>query len=178
MDAVQQKRILIPVDAAEIPELALARAREILGPHEVTHVVSVMSGWEETSARASASSGISARFNWGTIDGESREAYATRSLAQRLANTPFADATFHVVFGDPAECISKMANELKIDLILLPCRNRQSRLARLVNGSVAESLVRLAPCPVLVIPMDPEARGASAGPTPTSPPFAGHRGAW
>jgi nucleotide-binding universal stress UspA family protein len=165
--SLENKRILLPVDVAEVPVLALAQAREILGPHEVSHVVAVMSGWEQTSAA----------FNWGTIDGESREAYAARSLGQRLAGTPYADATFHVVFGDPAEQITRMASELGIDLILLPCRNRQGRLQRLVKGSVAESVVRLSPCPVLVLPMNPEAPPATKGP-PMEPPFSGHRGAW
>jgi nucleotide-binding universal stress UspA family protein len=50
--------------------------------------------------------------------------------------------------GTPAEEIVKYATEHDIDLIVLGTHGRRG-VARLVLGSVAEQVVRTAPCPVL-----------------------------
>ena len=47
-------------------------------------------------------------------------------------------------------CITELAAELKADLIVLPSHGRTG-LKRLLIGSVAERVVRLAHCPVLVL---------------------------
>ena len=53
-------------------------------------------------------------------------------------------------FGDPGHQIAQYAEEAKADLIVLPSHGR-SGLQRLLIGSVAERVVRHAPCPVLVV---------------------------
>lgn len=155
----RQKRILIPVDLEEVPDLAWAAATELVGHQQVVHILSVMALVEATNAR----------FNWGTIDGESRQDYARRGLAKRLESTPFARGTCHVTFGDPAEQIALLWTQLETEIIVLPCRNQRGRLARMLKGSVAESLLRLSPCPVLVIPIDPEANRAARNLVPETP---------
>jgi len=55
-----------------------------------------------------------------------------------------------VVQGDPATQIINIAKEESVDLILLATHGR-SGWQRIVFGSVAEKVVRLAPCPVLLI---------------------------
>ncbi len=52
--------------------------------------------------------------------------------------------------GDPAEEILRAAQDLKADLIVLGTHGRTG-LARLLMGSVAEQVVRRAPCPVLTV---------------------------
>jgi nucleotide-binding universal stress UspA family protein len=52
--------------------------------------------------------------------------------------------------GTPAEEIVKYATEHEIDLIVLGTHGRRG-VARLVLGSVAEQVVRTAPCPVLTV---------------------------
>lgn len=52
--------------------------------------------------------------------------------------------------GDPAASIVHLAEELKADLIVMGTHGRTG-LSRLVMGSVAEALVRRAPCPVLTV---------------------------
>lgn len=52
--------------------------------------------------------------------------------------------------GDPAAEILKAAAETRCDLIVLGTHGRTG-LARLVMGSVAEQVVRKAPCPVLTV---------------------------
>jgi nucleotide-binding universal stress UspA family protein len=60
-----------------------------------------------------------------------------------------------VGIGSPAHEITQYAREHGIDLIVLST-NGETGLARLVMGSVAEKVVRLAPCPVLTVPPRPE----------------------
>jgi nucleotide-binding universal stress UspA family protein len=52
--------------------------------------------------------------------------------------------------GDPADSIVKLAKEEGADLIVMSTHGRTG-LARLLMGSVAEAVVRQAPCPVLTI---------------------------
>ncbi|HLG17873.1 MAG TPA: universal stress protein [Blastocatellia bacterium] len=53
-----------------------------------------------------------------------------------------------VLKGDPATAIANEAAERRIDLIVM--RSRRRPLAAALLGSVAESISRIAPCPVLV----------------------------
>ncbi len=53
------------------------------------------------------------------------------------------------VVGRPAEQIAKFAHDYKMDGIVLSSRGRTG-LSRLLLGSVAERVLRLAPCPVLM----------------------------
>ena len=56
----------------------------------------------------------------------------------------------HVDTGDPAEKIVEVAAKLDADLIVLDTHGRTG-IKRLLIGSVAEKVVRLAGCPVLVV---------------------------
>jgi nucleotide-binding universal stress UspA family protein len=55
----------------------------------------------------------------------------------------------HLAAGKPDVEIAQLATDLGADLIVVGTRGRTG-IDRLVNGSVAENLLRLAPCPVLV----------------------------
>ncbi|MGD0189143.1 MAG: universal stress protein [Rhizomicrobium sp.] len=52
--------------------------------------------------------------------------------------------------GDPATEIVKAAKEWPADVIVMGSHGREG-VARVVLGSVAESVIRQAPCPVLVV---------------------------
>ena len=55
-----------------------------------------------------------------------------------------------VVAGDPADAIVRMAEEREVDLIVMGTHGRTG-LQHVLLGSVAEKVVRLAPCPVLTV---------------------------
>ena len=55
-----------------------------------------------------------------------------------------------VAMGQPAEAIVRIARERKTDLIVMSTHGRTG-LQHVLMGSVAEKVVRLAPCPVLTI---------------------------
>ena len=60
------------------------------------------------------------------------------------------DVETHVLEGNPALEITKFAKDNGIDLIVVGTLGK-SGIDRILLGSVAEKVVRIAPCPVLVI---------------------------
>ena len=63
---------------------------------------------------------------------------------------PGQDAKYEhrLVMGDPAREIVRVARQENVDMIVMGTHGR-SGLSRLIMGSVAESVMRHAPCPVL-----------------------------
>jgi nucleotide-binding universal stress UspA family protein len=57
---------------------------------------------------------------------------------------------YYLAEGPPVEEILRLAREEKCDLIIMPSHGHTG-LARLLMGSVAEQVVRQAPCPVLTL---------------------------
>jgi nucleotide-binding universal stress UspA family protein len=81
--------------------------------------------------------------------------------------------THRLLRGDPATEIARLAEGAKADLIVIGTHGRGG-LSRLLMGSVAEGVMRKAPCPVVTV----------KGPAPDRPPatgqpaaHAGHRSA-
>ncbi len=77
------------------------------------------------------------------------EAYkrVQRDLSKLTEGLPI-DATLQVLDGPPAKAISDYATEKQVDLLIMPTRG-QSGVKRLWVGSVAESVITTAPCPVI-----------------------------
>jgi nucleotide-binding universal stress UspA family protein len=74
-----------------------------------------------------------------------------------------------VLLGQPAaQAITSFARDAGVDLVVLASHGRTG-LARLVIGSVAEAVVRTAPCPVLVV-KPPAVRRKEAEDIPVSYP--------
>lgn len=78
----------------------------------------------------------------------------TEELLDKLSHVTPPDS--HVAFerrllaGDPADAIIRLAESENIDLIVMGTHGRRG-LSRLLMGSVAEAVVRAAPCPVLTV---------------------------
>jgi nucleotide-binding universal stress UspA family protein len=63
---------------------------------------------------------------------------------------PAVPVDYRLAEGDPATEIVRAATDTRCDLIVLGTHGRTG-LARLLMGSVAEQVVRKAPCPVLTV---------------------------
>ena len=72
------------------------------------------------------------------------------TIAERFAAAPYKGHNTEIRIGDPGHEIVDVAETIKADLIVMPSHGR-SGITRLLIGSVAERVVRLAHCPVLVL---------------------------
>ncbi len=87
----------------------------------------------------------------GTDHARINEFVARRRAAFEMANGREAPkVTVHTETGDPADKLVRVAAELDADLIMLGTHGRTG-IKRILVGSVAERVVRLAGCPVFVV---------------------------
>ena len=86
---------------------------------------------------------------------------AIREQLQRIKATDPAISIEHLLEeGDPATGILQVAKERSCDLIVMGSHGRTG-LGRLLLGSVAEQVVRKAPCPVLTVKLPQHQEKAS-----------------
>ncbi len=88
-----------------------------------------------------------------------------KMLEQVVPPSPDVVCERRLITGDPAMAIANLAQEEGVELIVMGTHGRTG-LMRLLMGSVAEAVVRRAPCPVLTLrqPSAPE-----PAPTPMQP---------
>jgi nucleotide-binding universal stress UspA family protein len=79
-------------------------------------------------------------------DVEAKEAFD--SLSPEVTR---ADVDHEARLGDPATVLAELAEEGRVELIVVGSRGRGAWRAAAM-GSVSAELVRLAPCPVLIVP--------------------------
>jgi nucleotide-binding universal stress UspA family protein len=84
------------------------------------------------------------------IDDRIRLEAAHQAMEEEFADAKYAQIAKEVLIGDPGTVAAERAAIIKADLIVLPSHGR-SGFTRLMLGSVAERIVRLAQVPVLVI---------------------------
>ena len=80
------------------------------------------------------------------LEGDQQE--LDRLVAARAGRAKFGPTVLK--FGDARDSILATAAEVGADLVVMGTHGR-SGLTRLVIGSVAEAVVRMAPCPVLLV---------------------------
>lgn len=137
-------RILVPVDLSN-DSAALARyAAELCARGEgeliILHVYA-----REAAAAALREEGLFLDLYVGRVRSELR-------YLQAQAGTAGMKARVEAIAGDPAAKIVTRARELGVDLIVMGTHGRTG-LPRLLMGSVAEGVLRQAPCPVLLVPL-------------------------
>ncbi|MDD1687427.1 universal stress protein [Methanoregula sp.] len=136
------EKILIATDGSEKNRAAVDEALRIgRGYGSTVFAVYVM----DLSAFKSASADMVIRDTWAVVQKEAETALdRVRALAEGVTlETVTLD-------GKPAAEIVKFAQEKGIDLIVIGTRGKQG-LERLLLGSVAEQVIRTAPCKVLVV---------------------------
>ena len=87
---------------------------------------------------------------WDMVDDASRQDHAEDALRRRLAETGKTEVDVAIAIGDPGEEITGFAQSVNAELIVMPSHGRTG-LKRLLIGSVAERVMRLAHCPVLIL---------------------------
>jgi len=141
---MQVNKILVPFDFSEHSEKALRWAIGIAEKWKAKvllfHVVptllqyppAVMGGFDTT------------RFETSLLEDAEQRMKGVVAKEKRL------EIESKVMMGEPFRDICRMAEEEKADLIVMGSHGRTG-LAHVLLGSVAERVVRHAPCPVLVV---------------------------
>ena len=140
MTWLPRRIVVVPIDFSDDSFAALDTAVEMVDNPADLRVVHVLPELEP------AEPGVI----WHTIDDVGREEHATKALEAELLKRGHEGLAIHVCIGDPGHAIANYAEELDAGLIVLPSRGKKA-LKRLLLGSVAERVVRLAHCPVLVL---------------------------
>jgi nucleotide-binding universal stress UspA family protein len=84
-----------------------------------------------------------------------------REQLRRLQPDPAVQLECRLVRGYAAEEVLRVAEETRCDLIVMGTHGRTG-LSRLLMGSVAEQVLRKAPCPVLTVKAPPRQQPPSA----------------
>ena len=140
MSFIPKQSVLVPLDFSDESMRALDVALTLVrSPRDVraVHVLQDLSPLEAGEV-------------WGVIDPQTRIESARKALREKLSDAMYANVQIEVLLGDPAASIANYGTEAGVELIVLPSHGRTG-LTRLLMGSVAERVVRLAHCPVLVL---------------------------
>ena len=133
-------RAVVPVDFSDESMDSVDTAIQLLEDPKKVHVVHVLPDIHP------ADPGVI----WHAIDEESRRKHATNALREHLHGDIYDHLNLHIEFGDPGHRITDYAKEIDANLIVMPSHGRRG-LKRMLIGSVAERVIRLAHCPVLVL---------------------------
>ena len=83
---------------------------------------------------------------------------AIKQMLDKVKPTdPAVPYTHRMVPGDPATEIVRLAAEEDVDMIVMSTHGRTG-LPRVLMGSVAEAVLRRAPCPVVTLKQGPEGK--------------------
>jgi universal stress protein A len=135
------KRLLAPIDfdssSIKALELAAKLAKQNDGTVFILHIVPVdmdVSGMPQY------------------VDLIKRQESLDRDKLTAIAKQHLAEVKWEILdeMGSPDEVISEIATRMAADLIVMVTHGRRG-LARLVEGSIAEKVLRNAPCPILAI---------------------------
>jgi nucleotide-binding universal stress UspA family protein len=137
---MKANKILFPTDFSEASQHALPWATSLARDTGATLVIMHV---EEPPM---AYGGGEMYYGGIEVDHESMR----QSLASVLPSDPTVPHEHRLVTGDPATAIVHVAETEGVDMIIMGTHGR-SGFTRLLMGSVAEAVVRKAPCPVVTI---------------------------
>ena len=143
---MRMQKIMVPVDFSSSGEMAMGYATSLARDSGASLLIVHV---EEPPLAYGAG-----EFYVGAADAETADEIANR-LEAIVPNDPAVAYAHRLVPGDPAAQIVKLAADEHVDLIVMGTHGRSGFL-RFLMGSVAESVVRHAPCPVFTL-RNPEA---------------------
>jgi len=135
-----RERVLVPVDFSEGSAQAVDVALGFV-PNSahlyLIHVARPMSPVEPAAV-------------WDEHGEENRLLNLERSLSELFSDSRFKEMRIRVKTGNPGTEIVRYAEKIEADLVVMPSKGRTG-MRRLTLGSVAERVLRYAPCPVLLL---------------------------
>lgn len=140
MSGLHPRSLLVPIDFSDLAMAALDKAIEIAGDQGTVHAMHVLADMGVVDPIAM----------YDNISNEARIENIQRVIRERLSDPKYANLIVHVDVGDPGYEVAEYAKENHTDLIIISSHGH-GFLKHLLLGSVAERIVRLAHCPVLVL---------------------------
>jgi nucleotide-binding universal stress UspA family protein len=140
------ERMLVPLDGSEVGEAILHFAEQVAGPLDA-EVVLLRVLEPASPVELVASAGVVAPDTFTLRDIDAKRYLS--EIERRLSKKGLRVRT-RTAFGLPADEILAAAKATSADLIAMATRGR-SGLGRALFGSVAESVLRASPVPVLLI---------------------------
>ena len=140
MAGLHPEKVVVPLDFSDLSWQAVERAVEIAGEPSHVHVVHVLAPL----------SAMEPGVMYGTITDESRVQHSGQRLREKLNQRGLGEVVSHVAIGNAGRQITAYADKQQADLIVIPSHGR-GFMRHLLLGSVAERVVHLAHCPVLVL---------------------------
>ena len=140
MSGLQATKTVVPFDFGDLSQAAVDRAVQITGADgtvEVIHVLAELSAMEPGNM-------------YGMLPDEKRIASVIENIQGRFTGERYSNVNTHCVIGDPGREITAFAEREGADLIVIPSHG-YGFMKHILLGSVAERVVRLAHCPVLVL---------------------------
>lgn len=132
--------VVVPIDFSDDSFAALSTAAELVDNPSHLHLVHVLPELEP------ADPGVI----WHTIDDEDRARHAKKALHKELQQRGIASDNVEIRFGDAGSEIAGFAKQVEAGLVIVASHGKTG-LKHLLIGSVAERVVRLVHCPVLVL---------------------------
>ncbi len=140
MSWLSGKTLVAPFDFSDESQAAVDYALQLADDPSQIRVIHVLAALPASSPAEM----------WQTTDDATRGERARATLAERFTDPRYGSVNLHVALGDPGHEIVEYAQQVGAGLIVLPSHGRTG-VKRLLILSVAERVVRLAHCPVLVI---------------------------
>jgi nucleotide-binding universal stress UspA family protein len=147
-------RILVPLDGSEIAERVLPYVEALAAPFNSTVILLEATTPPEAIVAAATPGnepmGASLADPTPIVEAEREEAdeYLARVAGRLRERVPRVE--YERPEGHPPDVIARRAGELGVDLIAMTTHGRGG-LGRLVFGSVADEVLRTAPCPILLV---------------------------
>lgn len=139
-----QNKVVVPWDFSEMSKAALKTTLELVDEPEKIEVVHAVS--------------FPAMPSQGMFMGPLNVSYLSSidtAFKKETSESGLPEINFTVLSGDPGSTIAEFAKTKEAGLIVISSHGHTG-LSRLLLGSVAERVVRLSPCPVLVLRSDEE----------------------
>ena len=140
MSGFHPHTLIVPIDFSELAIAALDKAIEIAGNEGKVHALHVLPEMGIVDPVAI----------YENISDESRITAIEKVIHDRFSDPKYAKMIIHATVGDPGHEVAELAKNEKADLIVISSHGH-GFLKHLLLGSVAERVVRLAHCPVLVM---------------------------
>jgi len=142
MEFFESSTVIVPFDFSAPSQSALEYAVDLVDAGSKIHLIHVV----ESSLMTS----IDMASPVPPMMDQEQQAILLEKMQTLCQDKRFQSVAPHCVIGDPGYEITQLAEELQATLILMPSHGRRG-LNRLLLGSVAERVLRLSHCPVLIL---------------------------